>query len=147
MTHIVSIAYEDRTVYLRALYCTATYAGHLEGAHTTLTNSRKIEALRRKAEGLFPNQPVFVHEPVRTLGPAIYGYADGAGGPVYRELLPKLTNIAAFDSTEVAGQDGCASSLTIVWFDDAPLCPPLDGGLVDVLSRIDWDAHARSHWP
>ena len=147
MTHIVSIPFEDRTVSLRALYCTATYAGHLEGPHISSSNTRRIAGLRRKAEDLFPNHPVALVDPVRTVGAAIHGYSDSSGGPVFRETLPKVASIAAFDSSGIAGQDGCFSSLTIVWFDDVPLEAPIEAPLVDLLSHVDWDTHARSYWP
>ena len=145
VTHIAAIAFADRTIYLRAFCCTATYAGRLEGPHTALSNARRINALRRKAEKLFPAQPVLLIDPVRTSGPAIDGYAKD-GRQVLRETLPTIAHIAAFDSDPVAGQDGCASGLTLVWFNDTMLAAPLEAPLADLLLGISWDQHAHTYW-
>ena len=145
MSNIASIALADRTITLRALHCTATYSGNLEGPHTAPRNAARIAALCRRAGEVFSGAPVLLIEPVRTSGPVIDGYvADGK--PVLREMLPRLCFMGAFASTEVAGADGCESALTIVWFDDATLGDPVEAPLANLLLGIDWDRHAHSYW-
>lgn len=145
--YICSIRFPDAWVlHVRALYSQATYMGHLEGPHTALTNDRRIRAMMHKANQLFGDTPVHLVEPSRTAGRAIDGSATPEGEPARRETLPAVCCIGAFEADPVPGADGCASGLLVVWFQEAPPPVPIEPEIVDLFSRIDWDAPAASYW-
>src|SRR5437899_2298511 len=138
--------FDGRTVHLRALYAQATYAWHLEGAHTSVTNDCRIRGFVKKATLLFGDMPAHVVPPARTTGRAIEGLGDG-GDPVYREWLPPVCCIASLTSAEVDGADGCFSDLVVIWFQEEPPPVPVQPVLADIVLGLDWDAMALSYWP
>ena len=146
VTGICAVEFADGwTVHFRALYCQATYAGHLEGPHTRLSNDRLISSMTRRANTLFGDTPVDVIPPMRTTGRIIEGYAD-EGQPVRQESLPPICCIEDFEADVVPGAEGCASGLIVVWFQSAPPPVPIEAELVDMLGDIRWDEHAASYW-
>jgi hypothetical protein len=146
MTEISTVEFADGwTVRLRSLYCRATYAGHLEGAHTQRTNDHLIAATINRAIALFGNTPVYVIPPMRTTGRIIDGYSD-EGEPARRETLPPICCIGDFEADAVPVADGCASGLIVIWFQSAPPPVPLEAALVNMLGDIRWDDHAASYW-
>ena len=148
VTSICALAFPDGwVVRLRAMYTQATYAGHLEGAITARRNDEIVRKLMRKADELFGFGYIPTHliEPARTTGTVIEGFSE-SGRQVRRESLPPVACIGVLDADAVPGADGCASSLIIVWFQQAPAPVPIEADLVDLLVRIPWDELAASYW-
>jgi hypothetical protein len=146
MTFLASIDFLDGwSVRVRGLLAQATYVNHLEGAFTPLINDRRIKAFRRKATEVFGDRPVYVVEPSRVTGRVIEGMSY-EGSPVRRETLPAVCCIADLEGEPVPGEDGCASGLILMWFQDAPPPVPLESLIVDLLSRLDWNEHAATYW-
>jgi len=89
-SHISKVQFsDDWSVRLRALFCQATYAYHLEGPITQRKNDGFIRKMCAKANDLFGPKPVHLMEPERTIGRVIEGY-EAEGQPVRRETLPAI---------------------------------------------------------
>jgi hypothetical protein len=146
-TDISKVQFSDGwSVRLRATFCQATYAGHLEGPITSRRNDAFIRKMCAKANDLFGPKPVHLIEPERVIGRVIEGYEFVEGEPVRRETLPAVCCIGDFEGDAVPGQDGCASGLIVVWFQPAPPPVPIEPQIVDMFFRIPWDDLAVSYW-
>ena len=139
-----------RYVWLDELTQRPTYLTLLAGLPNDYLNVRIIERIRREAETRGDEKiPVFLIEPE----PLEYGHRcpeeyrqEQTSRGLATERLPTVTCIAKLLSGSIIGDDGCCSSLTVVWFQDK-LAMPIDPIVEAKLKAIDWDAHARGWDP
>ena len=147
MDHLASFtSAAGRVINLTALHVQATYAGHLEGAHTPFTNNRKPSAIPKRAQRLLGGpDPVLVIDPPRRKGTVLPGLTY-EGGPVHRETRPPVACMARCSSGPVPGADGAFSSLIVAWFQEA-MSPAPHSVLAQHLQTISWDEGAHTWWP
>jgi hypothetical protein len=146
MSYICNVEFANGwSVRLRALFCQATYVGHLEGPITARKNDGVLRRMSAKANDLFGSKPVQIVEPERITGRAIDGY-EFEGQPVRRETLPPVCCIGDFEGDVVPGEDGCASGLIVVWFQSEPPPVSIEPQIVDLLFHVPWDERAASYW-
>jgi hypothetical protein len=145
VSHICTVEFPDGwKLSLRALYTQATYADYDGAPHSAVNNSR-IQQILKKAAGLFPGSPIHVVEPERVLGRRIDSLPRDHPA-LYREYLPSIACIGAFEANVVPGADGCASGLVVVWFQGTPPPVPIEPNLVDMFGDIQWDDLAANYW-
>jgi hypothetical protein len=138
MSYICTVEFADGwSIRLRALFCQATYAGHLEGPITARQNDGVLRRMKGKANELFGPKPVHLVEPERITGRLIDG-DEFESRPVRRESLPPLCCIGDFEGDVIPGQDGCASGLIVMWFQSEPPPVPIEPQIVNLLFHIPW---------
>jgi hypothetical protein len=137
-----AIVFRDRTVHLRALQQTLTYAGLLEGLPTKEMNARIIEQVLKEAANQIYGVPPYLVPP--TEKPIDYK-SDGSRYPFGTPAqLPSVLCVARLESFKPTGDSSCyASGLIVIWF-QSDFALPIEDEILHHLSLTDWNSHAGS---
>lgn len=128
-----------RLVDIEALDAGLTYGGILEGGRFSYVHDRIVTGLARRAATRFPEIPVAVVSPVRTV------QEDGPSrGPAREQWLPKA-RIMALCRSDAVDQEHYDSHLVAVWLqEDFTITRH---SVEAALQTVDWDATARDSTP
>ena len=126
---------DGRVLRLRELDQCLVYEGLLDGAPTRGRNAKLVASIVEAASA--DGRRVVLVPPVEV------PVADlGGAGPDEACLLPRTAVRARFESSEPVTAAGQYSELTVVWFQEE-WALPVDYGVRDLLTRLDWDGRAR----
>ena len=130
-----------REIFLHEIYQYQTYMGLLCGVPTKRMNQRRMKSSLEEAENkMKPDKIYLVPPPILEVNVS----KNIAENYPEAERIPYITCFAEFGSSGLKEDDGYASWLTIVWYQDE-FALPIDDAVIEHIKTIDWEHEAEGY--